>query len=147
MILFAALVIKFLELNGFGYLLMSQGEKKIRWLKYGLFLMALWAVFYALFRPVPPPELFNFSDVLGHFLAFFVLCVSGYFALSARASYVFFGLLVLFSSVAENIQEYLSPFRTFSIVDTQANMAGAIFGITLCLLYRRAVLRKRLAST
>lgn len=84
--------------------------------------------------------------MVGHFLAFFVLCVSGYFALSARASYVFFGLLVLFASVAENIQEYLSPFRTFSVVDTQANMAGAIVGITLCLVYRRVVLRKRLVS-
>ena len=115
-------------------------------LKYLIFVMSLLAIFYGLFRSDAPPELFKNSDLIGHFIAFLVLCISGFIALPARASYAFFCLLLVFSGIAENLQAALTPVRVFSLLDTQANIAGALLGVLFCFSYRRYQLRQSRVS-
>ena len=103
-----------------------------RWL---LFVVVVAAVAYGLFRPEPPPMVFEQSDKVGHVLAFLGLSVSARWVFWRANAYLFWSVMLLLAPLLEYLQGVLRPSRFFSIEDGYANMLGVAVGLVLMLLY------------
>ena len=84
------------------------------------------------------------SDLLLHFIGYTVLMLSGMLANGNHPRRLFAGLLV-YSIVIETIQYFL-PYRTFSLTDILANLAGLGAGSFIWWLGNRYYHRKLAAS-
>jgi len=94
-------------------------------------------VLYGLFRPAPPPDLFQQSDKFLHLLAFAVLSLTGRAALQSPPSGAFWTLFLVLGPTAELAQHWLQPMRTFSVVDALSNLTGTLIGAGLWWLWKR----------
>ncbi|WP_417615549.1 hypothetical protein [Oceanisphaera sp.] len=103
-----------------------------------IFFTLMAALFYGLFRPTPPPDLFGNSDKYLHLVAFFCLSVSARFAFvrQQRCAWVW-GALLASAPLLEYLQHYLQPHRTFSGFDALANVCGVLLALTCWVLVKR----------
>lgn len=99
------------------------------------------ALAYGLFRPAPPPALFEQSDKCLHLLAFAAITLSARAALTRVPTATFWLLFLVLGPVMECAQHWLQPRRVFSLEDALANSAGVLLAGMLWWLWRR-----RLAS-
>lgn len=94
-----------------------------------LFVLCGLLLAYGLFRPAPPPDLFENSDKLWHLLAF------GAFSLTARLTFLrmpawlLWSVLFLSAPVSEWLQHQLQPVRQFSWHDIYANCTGVLLAL------------------
>ncbi len=75
------------------------------------------------------------SDLFLHYAAYMVLMISARIAHGQRQMLLFTCLLVY--SIAIEIIQYFLPYRTFSLLDILANLAGLSTGAVIWLLYKR----------
>ncbi|GLX14886.1 MULTISPECIES: hypothetical protein [Pseudomonas] len=110
-----------------------------------LFLACCALLAYGLFRPEPPPDLFNESDKFLHLIAFGGLSLVTRFAFPGTPGWLLWPLLFIQAPLSEWLQHLLQPTREFSTMDVLANFCG----IALALLFWvcQDLLRKRLFST
>ncbi|OIN07909.1 hypothetical protein [Oceanisphaera psychrotolerans] len=101
-----------------------------------IFFMFLVALFYGLFRPTPPPDLFGDSDKYMHLVAFFCLGVSARFAFVRLPGAWVWGALLASAPLLEYLQHYFQPHRTFSWFDALANAGGVLLALGCWLLAR-----------
>jgi VanZ family protein len=107
-----------------------------RWLT-GLFLVCGLVLMYGIFRPAPPPELFEQSDKFLHLLAFVALTLSGRAALSKVPALPFWSLFLMLGPALEVAQHWFQPGRVFSVEDAIANIAGSLLAAAFWCLWRR----------
>jgi VanZ family protein len=107
-----------------------------RWLT-GVFLACGLVLMYGIFRPAPPPELFEQSDKFMHLLAFAALTLSGRAALIRLSALPFWSLFLMLGPALEVAQHWFQPGRVFSIEDAIANIAGTLLGAAFWCLWRR----------
>jgi len=121
---------------------MKSKENHVRKL---LFLACCALLAYGLFRPEPPPDLFNESDKFLHLIAFGGLSLVTRFAFPSTPGWLLWPLLFIQAPLSEWLQHLLQPTREFSTMDVLANFCG----IALALLFWvcQDLLRKRLFST
>lgn len=81
---------------------------------------------WGLFTPMPPEPGFQHSDKLMHFLAFGSVSVSGRFALREVSWVLFWPPVLVFSLLAEFLQNWLQPSRFFSGWDIAANVSAVL---------------------
>ncbi len=93
-----------------------------------LFMLCATVLLYGLFRPAPPPDLFQQSDKVLHLLAFAALSFTGRAAFPTLSPVLFWGLFLLLGPALEATQHLLQPTRVFSLEDAIANVAGITLG-------------------
>ncbi|WP_415905223.1 hypothetical protein ACMXYW_03395 [Neptuniibacter sp. QD48_55] len=98
-----------------------------------IFLLALAALAYGIFRPSPPERIFENSDKAGHFIAFFSVSFMGRLALYKISSWIYWSSWFLLAGLLEHLQGALQPSRHFSIEDAYANAVGVVIAIIVCL--------------
>ena len=103
----------------------------MRWLWKIVFVLISSLVLYAIFRSVPPAQLFNQSDKVGHALAFMLLAYSARAALPKLSSFWLWGTLLILAFVLEYLQGELRPLRVFSVEDVLANILGIVIAFTV----------------
>lgn len=84
------------------------------------------------------------SDLLLHYTGYMVLIISARIAHGQRQTLLFTGLLAY--SIAIEIIQYFLPYRTFSLLDILANLAGLSTGAVVWLLYKRYLLQNPIAA-
>ena len=89
-----------------------------------LFIICLAGLLYGMFRELPPPQLFQESDKVGHILAFAALTLSGLLCFTRKLSVPFIVVMLSFAAVSEYLQVSFRPQRYFSELDMYANLAG-----------------------
>ncbi|WP_107851128.1 VanZ family protein [Oceanimonas marisflavi] len=94
-----------------------------------IFFMFLAALCYGLFRPAPPPDLFDDSDKYLHLVAFFCLGLSARFAFVRASGAWVWSALLASAPVLEYLQHYVQPHRTFSGLDALANAVGVLLAL------------------
>ena len=107
-----------------------------------LFLACCAVLAYGLFRPEPPPDLFEESDKFLHLIAFTGLALVSRIAFPAVPGWLLWGLLYAQAPLLEWLQHVLQPHREFSHQDILANLIG--ISIALLLWIAQGVLRRRL---
>lgn len=88
------------------------------------FLLCCMLLAYGLFRPEPPPELFDDSDKLMHLFAFGLLGLAGRLAFPRSSPLLLFGAFLVTALLLECLQHWIQPLRQFSLEDAFANMLG-----------------------
>jgi hypothetical protein len=96
---------------------------------------------YGVFRPEPPPELFEDSDKLWHVLAFIGLSFSSRVAFHRLSGWLLWPALFALAPLVEWLQHQLQASRQFSLGDIQANLLGVF--LTLLLFGALHLLRRR----
>lgn len=97
-----------------------------------IFLLALAALAYGIFRPAPPERIFENSDKVGHFIAFFGVSFMGRLALYKIPSWIYWSSWFVLAGLLEYLQGALRPLRHFSIEDAYANAIGVVIAIIVC---------------
>lgn len=74
------------------------------------------------------------SDKIGHFIAYFILSISWFFALkfntkTLKQKTIIFILIVLYGIIIEVLQETLTTYRRGDLYDAIANSLGVSFGV------------------
>ncbi|WP_162010859.1 VanZ family protein [Neptuniibacter caesariensis] len=106
----------------------TQKYKTIIWV---IFLLALAALAYGIFRPAPPERIFENSDKVGHFMAFFGVSFMGRLALYKIPGWTYWSSWFVLAGLLEYLQGVLRPLRHFSIEDAYANAIGVLIAITV----------------
>jgi len=96
------------------------------WFWRATFGICLGLTLWGLFTPMPPEPGFQHSDKLMHFLAFGSVSVSGRFALREVSWVLFWPPVLVFSLLAEFLQNWLQPSRFFSGWDIAANVSAVL---------------------
>lgn len=109
-----------------------------------LFLACCAILAYGLFRPEPPPDLFDQSDKFLHLIAFAGLSLVTRFAFPSAPGWLLWPLLYVQAPLLEWLQHVLQPTREFSLLDVLANLCG--ISIALLLWICQGLLRKRYFS-
>ncbi|SHM92991.1 hypothetical protein [Phytopseudomonas punonensis] len=109
-----------------------------------LFLACCAGLAYGLFRPEPPPDLFEESDKLLHLIAFVGLALVTRIAFPSTPGLLLWPLLYIQAPLLEWLQHVLQPTREFSVMDVLANLCG--ISIALMLWVCQCMLRKRYCS-
>ena len=107
----------------------TQKYKTIIW---AIFLLALAALAYGIFRPAPPERIFENSDKVGHFIAFFGVSFMGRLALHKIPGWIYWSSWFVLAGLLEYLQGALRPLRHFSVEDAYANAIGVVIAITVC---------------
>ncbi|MBV6272970.1 hypothetical protein KVP09_08570 [Alcaligenaceae bacterium CGII-47] len=102
-----------------------------------LFLGCLLVFCYGVFRPEPPPDLFQDSDKALHILAFAGLSFSARLGLDRAPAWLLWPALVVLAPLTEWLQHIVQPTREFSLGDIQANLAGIVLGSLTWMIFRR----------
>jgi hypothetical protein len=89
---------------------------------------------YALFRPTPPPELFAYSDKVGHLIIFFAVTLTGRLAGKALSDWVYWPAWAGLAVGLEYLQGALRPLRIFSLADAAANLTGTLVALAVWLI-------------
>lgn len=105
--------------------------------RWALFLLVSVAVLYGIFRPEPPAMLFEYSDKVGHVLAFCALALTGRLALFVLPKTGFWLSMLLLCFALEYLQGELRPFRMFSLEDAYANVVGVLLAVAMLELFFR----------
>ncbi|WP_415887083.1 VanZ family protein [Neptuniibacter sp. QD37_6] len=95
------------------------------------FLLAVAALVYGIFRPTPPERIFENSDKVGHFIAFFSVSLLGRLALYKVSGLSYWAVWLILACSLEFLQEILQPLRHFSVADTLANVIGVSIAMFL----------------
>lgn len=103
----------------------------------GLFLACCAAFVYGVFRPEPPPQLFEESDKAMHVLAFGALALSMRLAFARARSAWIWGPLLALAPLVEYLQHALQPARHFSLGDIHANLLGVGLALAASMLIGR----------
>ncbi len=93
------------------------------------FLICCVAMGYGLFRPEPPPELFEDSDKFFHVVAFAGLAFVTRLAFPFAPAWLVWGLLYAQGPVLEYLQHFLRSTRMFSYGDIFANFCGVTLAL------------------
>ena len=93
-------------------------------MKKALFLLCCAVLAYGLFRPQPPPYLFEDSDKFLHLIAFGGLALLSRLAFPRAPGWLLWGLLFVQAPLLEYIQHALQVSREFSYKDIFANLCG-----------------------
>ncbi|MCW2290606.1 MULTISPECIES: VanZ family protein [Pseudomonas] len=109
-----------------------------------MFLACCAVLAYGLFRPEPPPDLFDESDKFLHLLAFAGLSLVSRIAFPTVPGWALWSLLYIQAPLLEWLQHYFQPSREFSQLDVLANLCG--ISIALVLWICQGLLRKRFFS-
>ena len=104
-----------------------------------VFILALAILAYGIFRPTPPPELFNNSDKVGHVIAFLGVSFVGRLALHSIPAALYWGIWFILAGLLEYLQHEFRPERYFSLQDAYANTAGVVIAIIATLLVGRFI--------
>ncbi|SDI09219.1 hypothetical protein SAMN05216588_11169 [Pseudomonas flavescens] len=107
-----------------------------------LFLACCAVMAYGLFRPEPPPDLFEESDKFLHLAAFTGLALVSRIAFARTPGWLLWGLLYLQAPLLEWLQHSLQPHREFSHLDILANLCGISIALALWIAYDQV--RRRL---
>lgn len=102
-------------------------------------LIVVAAVVYLSLKPKLNVDIGN--DKTGHFIAYFALVCSSYFAFYSRSSnrlLLMGALSIIFGILIEMIQ-YFIPHRTFSWLDALANSGGVILGVIIIVLLKKPI--------
>ena len=96
----------------------------------------LFVIFLSLF-PLPASPAVGYTDKVVHFVLYGILVFVAYVSVSTlkRRLYLFLFAIVL-GITLEFFQIYV-PGRYASLLDTAANVGGALTGLIICLLYTR----------
>lgn len=111
-------------------------EKKLQNFIWLLFIFSLAGLAYGLFRPNPPERIFENSDKVGHFIAFFVVPFLGRLALYKLSNILYWPTWLILAISLEFLQGELQPQRHFSMADAYANAIGVIAAIICYLLFK-----------
>lgn len=103
----------------------------------GFFLVCCAAFVYGVFRPEPPPNLFEDSDKAMHVLAFGTLAFSIRLAFARVRGAWLWPLLIALAPVMEWLQHVVQPGRHFSLGDIQANLLGVAAALAASALLHR----------
>ncbi|TBU95923.1 VanZ family protein [Phytopseudomonas dryadis] len=106
-----------------------------------LFLACCAVLAYGLFRPEPPPDLFEQSDKFLHVLAFAGLALVSRIAFPRVSGWLLWSLLFVQAPLLEWLQHRLQETREFSHQDILANLCG--IGLALLLWLLHGLLRRR----
>lgn len=109
-----------------------------------MFLTCCAVLAYGLFRPEPPPDLFESSDKFLHLLAFAGLSLISRFAFPSMPGWLLWSLLYSQAPLLEWLQHTLQPTREFSQLDILANLCGVSIALVLWTL--QSLVRKRFFS-
>jgi hypothetical protein len=123
----------------------SRSETKEENVRKLLFLTCCAVLAYGLFRPEPPPDLFNESDKFLHLVAFGGLSLVTRIAFPSISGWLLWPLLYIQAPLLEWLQHVVQPVREFSPLDVLANLCG--ISIALVLWICQGLLRKRYFST
>lgn len=93
------------------------------------FLVCCVLLAYGLFRPTPPPELFEESDKVGHLLAFLALALTARLAFPRLPAALLWSSMLLLAPAMEGAQHWLQPTRQLSLMDAGANFAGVVLAL------------------
>ena len=104
---------------------------------WALFICALAALAYGIFRPSPPERLFENSDKVGHFIAFFGVSFLGRLAIHKLHTIIYWGTWFGLAGLLEYLQGALRPMRHFSIEDAYANAIGVAIALTVFLIAKK----------
>lgn len=107
-----------------------------------LFLACCAVLAYGLFRPEPPPDLFDESDKFLHLIAFGGLSLVTRIAFPSTPGWLLWPLLYIQAPLLEWLQHVIQPVREFSPLDVLANLCG--ISLALVLWICQGLLRKRL---
>ncbi len=89
-------------------------------------------VMYGIFRPTPPPMIFEQSDKLGHVSAFLALALTARVAMNRMSAIIFWLVMLLLAFGLEYLQGEFRPFRVFSAGDVYANILGVLLALIIC---------------
>lgn len=106
--------------------------RRLAVLRVPLFVLCVTLFCYGVFRPEPPPQLFQDSDKLWHVLAFIGLSVSTRLAFVRISGWLLWPLLFGLAPLVEGLQQWLQASRHFSLGDIQANLLGVFVALLLC---------------
>ncbi len=104
---------------------------------WALFIFALAVLAYGIFRPAPPERIFENSDKVGHFIAFFGVSFLGRLAIHKLPAIIYWGTWFGLAGLLEYLQGELRPMRHFSIEDAYANAIGVAIALTVFLIAKR----------
>ncbi len=93
-----------------------------------LFVLCLLVFCYGVFRPEPPPDLFQDSDKFLHVLGFGGLSFSARLAFDRVPAWLIWPALVAMAPLIEWLQHVAQPLRHFNSGDIQANLIGVALG-------------------
>ncbi|OWK42562.1 VanZ like family protein [Pseudomonas oleovorans subsp. oleovorans] len=119
--------------------------RRLAFLRVPLFVLCVLVFCYGVFRPEPPPELFQDSDKLWHVLAFFGLSLCARLAFPRLAGGWLWPLLLVLAPLVEWLQHWLQASRHFSLGDIQANVLGVLLALLLSGLWQ--LLARRLPAS
>ena len=100
-------------------------------LRFAVFVLCVTVFCYGVFRPQPPPELFQDSDKLWHVLAFIGLSFSTRLAFPRISGWLLWPALFGLAPLVEGLQQWLQASRHFSLGDIQANLLGVLVSLLL----------------
>jgi len=107
-------------------------NKVVRW---SLFLLVTSIVLYAVFRALPPKQIFEHSDKVGHIVAFSIWGLTGRLALVSLSKTYFWLPMVVLAFLLEYLQGEFQPLRVFSLDDAYANLIGVIIAFVMAKLF------------
>jgi VanZ family protein len=103
----------------------------------GIFILCLLAFSYGVFRPEPPPQLFEDSDKAWHILAFAGLGFSAALALDRLPAWLLWSAMIAAAPLIEWLQHIAQPVREFSAGDIWGNLVGVLLGYLAWMMFRR----------
>jgi VanZ family protein len=106
------------------------------------FLLSIAIVLYAYFRPLPPEDLFEHSDNLGHIVAFLALGLTARLALPAVKGMVFWPTIIAMAPLFEYLQGAFRPLRIYNEYDVYANLVGVLLAMLITRLFAEVLARK-----
>jgi len=102
------------------------------YLRWCFFVIVAGMVMYGIFRPMPPPMIFEQSDKLGHVSAFLALALTARMAMNRVSATVFWLVMFLLAFGLEYLQGEFRPLRVFSAGDVCANVLGVVLALIVC---------------
>jgi len=84
-----------------------------------------------MFKPTPPPDAVAHSDKAGPIAAFFLLALSGRFAMLNLPWFLFWPSFMALSFSLEYLLSALRPLRVFSLGDSYSNIVGVLLAIVV----------------
>ena len=94
--------------------------------RYAFFFASFALLLWGIFRPTPPPDLFDSSDKVMHLIAFMGFGLISRFAFIHQPGIFIWLFLLLSTPLFEFLQHAFQPHRQFSEQDATANVIGVM---------------------
>lgn len=101
----------------------NEKETGLRWRPVAVFIVVLLAIVLGLLGDIPTLKFIPLSDKWIHFIAFFLLALTGYWVLKGSYQWRMLSGLLLIAVVTECLQIF-TVYREFNLWDLSANVAG-----------------------